>query len=134
MQNYGKMLAATLVTILSLIFNLHSAGQQPPPDQTVVNVAGKWTIFSKGDDGNTATKFVELEQNGQKLSGHFKGPDQSGGVEGTVEGQHIVFYTKTRNRLTFRGQVEGDSMRGRWGVFVPRRGLMHGDWEARRSE
>ena len=134
MQNCGKTLSATLVTVLFFVFNLQLAGQQPPPDQTVVNVAGKWTIYSKADDGKTATKFVELQQDGQKLSGHFKGPDQSGGVEGTVEGQHIVFYTKTRNRLTFRGQVQGDSMHGRWGIFVPRRGPMHGDWEARRSE
>jgi hypothetical protein len=134
LQNCGKMLSATLVTVLFFVFNLQLTGQQPPPDQTVVNVAGKWTIYSKADDGKTATKFVELQQDGQKLSGHFKGPDQSGGVEGTVEGQHIVFYTKTRNRLTFRGQVQGDSMHGRWGIFVPRQGPMHGDWEARRSE
>ncbi len=134
MQKCGKIFSATLVTVFSLVFHLQSAGQQPPPDQSLANVAGKWTIYSKGDDGKTATKFVELEQDGQKLSGHFKGPNQSGGIEGTVEGQHIVFYTKTRNRLTFRGMVEGEGMHGRWGIFVPRRGPMHGDWQARRSE
>jgi hypothetical protein len=108
--------------------------QEPPSDQPPANVAGNWTFYTKGEDGRTDTKHVELKQDGGKLSGHFKGPNQSGGIEGTVEGRHIVFKTKTRNVFTFRGQADGDSMHGTFGIFLPRRGLMHGEWEARRSQ
>lgn len=125
-------LLAVIVLVLTGFSTMFA--QQPPPDQVAANVAGKWTIYSKGDDGKTATKSVELKQDGEKLSGHFKGPNQSGGVEGTVEGRHIVFHTKTRNAMTFRGEVDDAGMHGRWGIFVPKKGQMHGDWEARREE
>lgn len=109
-----------------------AAAQQPLPDQgpAPVNVTGKWTIYSSGGPRNrTETKFVELQQNGTQLSGHFKGPNQSGGIQGTIEGNHIVFHTKTRQVLNFRGRVEGDSIKGTWGT----RGIP-GTWEARRTQ
>jgi hypothetical protein len=121
-----------VVFVLAVVVTI--AAQAPPPDQGAANVAGKWTIYSKSDDGRTDTKYVELKQDGGTLTGHFKGPNQSGGLEGTVEGKHIVFRTKTRNVLTFRGQVDDEGMHGRWGIFVPHKGLIHGDWQARREE
>jgi hypothetical protein len=131
--NSIKILWRILLVLVPLALTVSVIAQEPPPDQPTANAAGKWTIYSKSEDGNTSTKYVELKQDGGKLSGHFKGPNQSGGIEGTIEGKHIVFHTKTRNVLTFRGQVEGDSMHGTFGVFLPRKGLMHGEWEARRS-
>ena len=53
---------------------------------------------------SSATKYVEIKQNGNQLTGHFKGPNQSGGIEGTINVHHIVFRTKTRKVLTFRGK------------------------------
>jgi hypothetical protein len=41
---------------------------------------------------------------GPVITGHFKGPNQSGGVQGTIEEQHIVVHPKTRDVLTFRGR------------------------------
>ena len=121
-----------LLPLLGVIAGIKMApAQAPPPEQPPANVAGKWTIYSTSDDGKTATKYIDLKQDGEKLSGHCKGPNQSGGIEGTVEGNHIVFPTKTRNVLTFRGHLDGDSM---FGISVPRKGPMHGDWEARRPE
>jgi hypothetical protein len=40
---------------------------------------------------------------------------------------HIVFRTKTRNVLTFRGRVEGNRMSGEYGIHGE-----HGEWEAER--
>jgi hypothetical protein len=130
-----KLSLRILLPLALVIADIKAApAQAPPPEQAPVSVAGKWTIYSTSDDGRTATKYIDLKQDGEKLSGHFKGPNQSGGLEGTVEGNHIVFHTKTRNVLTFRGQLDGDRMRGTYGVWVPRKGQMHGDWEARRPE
>jgi hypothetical protein len=117
-----------LLSFLALFVTAATAQQapdQPPP----VNVAGKWKIYSTGGPKNrTETKLVEIKQEGNKLGGHFKGPYQSGGIEGTIEGHHIVFHTKTRQVLNFRGHVEGDTIKGTWGT----RGIP-GEWEARRQ-
>jgi hypothetical protein len=55
---------------------------------------------------------LDLQQNGTVITGHFKGPNQSGGVEGTLDEQHLVVRTKTREILTFRGRVDGDRVQG----------------------
>ena len=92
-----------------------SRAQQPPAEQPPDNVAGKWTIYANDPGGGTSTKYVEIKQNGTQLTGHFKGPHQSGGIEGTINEHHIVFRTKTRDVLTFRGKVEGNKMSGHFG-------------------
>jgi hypothetical protein len=126
MRNYhSKSLLLSVVFFFLAVSHL-SLAQQPPPDQPPDNVEGKWTIYSKNvDNGKTSTKYIEIKQNGNELTGHFKGPNQSGGLEGTINVHHIVFRTKTRNVLTFRGRVDGDKMSGEYGF----RGE-HGEWQA----
>jgi hypothetical protein len=86
--------------------------QQPPTQQLPASVAGKWTLYCKDPNGTTSSKYLELQQKGSVITGHFKGPNQSGGVEGTIDAQHLVVRTKTRNVLTFRGRVEGPRDQG----------------------
>jgi hypothetical protein len=86
--------------------------QQPPPQQPPANVAGKWTLYCKDPNGTTSAKYLDLQQKGSAITGHFKGPNQSGGVEGTIDKQHLVVRTKTRNVLTFRGRVDGPRVQG----------------------
>ena len=86
--------------------------QQPPAQQLPANVAGKWTLYCKDPNGTTSAKYLELQQKGSVITGHFKGPNQSGGVQGTIDEQHLVVRTKTRNVLTFRGRVEGPRVQG----------------------
>jgi hypothetical protein len=50
------------------------------------------------------------------ITGHFKAPNQSGELDGSINGHHIVFRTKTSNPLTFRGQVQGDTMTGNFHI------------------
>ncbi len=86
--------------------------QQPPAQQQPANAAGNWTLYCKDPNGSTSSKFLELQQKGNVISGHFKGPNQSGGVEGTIDNQHLVVHTKTRDVLTFRGRVDGPRVDG----------------------
>jgi len=97
-----------------LMVSLGSAAfaQQPPPQQLPANVAGKWTLYCKDPNGSTSAKYLDLQQKGSVITGHFKGPNQSGGVEGTIDEQHLVVRTKTRNVLTFRGRVDGPRVDG----------------------
>jgi hypothetical protein len=126
MKSYKSFLAFFAFLLLTLG---NAVAQQLPQDRPPVNVAGNWVIYTKGDDGKTGTHTVNLIQNGATLTGHFKGPFQSGGIEGTVNVRHIVFRTKTRNVLTFRGMINGDSMGGNYGIHG-----QHGTWQARRSD
>ena len=91
--------------------------QEPLPNQQPVDVSGHWIISAKNWNGELDTKTVDLVQNGNEITGHFKGPNQSGGLEGSADGHHIVFRTKTKHPLTFRGQVEGDTMQGNFHVM-----------------
>jgi len=128
-NNCAKPLALSVLLILIILSSV-SLAQEPPAEQPPDNVAGKWTIYSKNvNNGGSATKYVEIKQNGNQLTGHFKGPNQSGGIEGTINVHHVVFRTKTRNVLTFRGKVEGNKMSGEYGIHGE-----HGQWEAVRSD
>jgi hypothetical protein len=89
-----------------------ASAQQPPPQQQPANAAGNWTLYCKDPNGSTSTKYLELQQKGTVISGHFKGPNQSGGVEGTIDQQHLVVRTKTRDVLTFRGRIDGPRVQG----------------------
>jgi hypothetical protein len=98
--------------VLLVALGTAALAQQPPPQQMPANVAGKWTLYCKDPNGTTSAKYLELQQKGSVITGHFKGPNQSGGVEGTINEQHLVVRTKTRNVLTFRGRVEGPRVQG----------------------
>jgi hypothetical protein len=106
---YGIFL---LCVVLIALMGSTALTQQPPAQQQPANVAGKWTLYCKDPNGSTSAKYLELQQKGSVISGHFKGPNQSGGVEGTIDEQHLVVRTKTRDVLTFRGRVEGPRVEG----------------------
>lgn len=100
--NFALLLTAPLVIV----------AQQAPSNQPPANAAGKWDFYCHDPNGTTSTKYIEVQQEGTQVKGHFKGPDQSGGIEGTINNQHIVFKTKTRDVLTFRGRIDGDRVDG----------------------
>ncbi len=123
-----KSLTLLLAFVLIAVSGTSRAQQplgEPPPD----DVRGSWTIYSKNiETGETVIKYVHINQNGNRLTGHFKGPNQSGGIQGRVTGHHIEFSTKTRNVLTFRGQIEGNTMSGLYGLHG-----RHAEWRAVRA-
>lgn len=112
-------------TAVIFIVCICAAAQAPLPERPPANVAGKWTMSTRGETGEVHTDYVTLEQNGSVLTGHFKGPFQSGSLEGSINQQHVVFRTKTRHPVTFRGRVDGDTMDGTVHV-MGRAGEFHG--------
>jgi hypothetical protein len=97
--------------LLAIFYQL-AWSQQPPAEAPPANVAGKWILYCNDPNGTTSSKYLDLEQDGNNIKGHFKGPNQSGGVEGTINAQHLVVRTKTRDVLVFRGRVEGPRVNG----------------------
>lgn len=111
-----------LVLFLGGYVSFASAADSP------ANVAGTWTISVTGGAGN-ATQTIVLQQDGGKITGTFKGPRQSGPLEGSVDGNNIQFHVKTRVPLDYTGTVDGDSMKG----TLTGKGKT-GDWAATRSK
>lgn len=91
------------------------------------SVAGPWNVKVSGAAG-TADQKIDLKQDGNKISGTFKGPRQSGTIEGTVDGNNIKFRVKARVPLDYVGTVDGDTMKG----TLTGRGKT-GDWTATRT-
>jgi hypothetical protein len=90
-------------------------------------VAGTWKVSVSGATGS-AEQTIVLKQDGNKITGTFKGPRQSGPLEGTVEGKNISFHVSTRVPLDYKGTVDGDTMKG----TMSGNGKT-GDWTATRA-
>ena len=133
MRRYSTKLLLPCLPLLLLAVSTIVVAQEPP-----ANVAGNWTIYSKGPDGRDRTQVMQLTQQGGVITGHYQGPGQEGELEGTVNQQHILFRTKTRTVLTFRGRVDGPRVQGTVqgrtisGTYRDEHGL--GQWHAVRSE
>ena len=122
-KKLNAALSLALITLLSLSLSSTVFADQPPD-----NVQGNWTIYSTSiQNGETIVKHVQIAQYGNHLTGYFEGPDQSGPIQGEVNGHNIRFNTVTRTVLHFRGQVFGDTMSGEYGI----RGK-HAQWQATR--
>ena len=100
------------LSLLAICYQAAGWSQQPPSQEPPANVTGKWTLYCNDPNGSTSAKYLELQQEGTNIKGHFKGPNQSGGVEGTINQQHLVVRTKTREVLVFRGRIDGPRVGG----------------------
>lgn len=123
MKKMGTTLKLALVSLLALTIRT-SAFADAPPD----NVQGDWTIYAtRIEDGATVIKHVQIAQYGNRITGYFEGPNQSGPIQGEVNGHHIRFDTVTRTVLHFRGQIYGDTMSGECSIHG-----RHAPWQATR--
>jgi hypothetical protein len=98
------------------------AGEEP------ASVRGTWKITATGESGS-ANQTIILKQDGNKITGTFKGPRQSGSLEGMVDGNRITFHVNARVSLDYKGTVAGDSMNG----TMTAKGKS-GEWTARREK
>jgi hypothetical protein len=81
--------------------------------ESPANIEGNWTIYSANiETGLTVVKHLQIAQYGNKLSGFFEGPNQSGPIEGTINGNQLQFKTKTHNVLKFEGMASGNGIAG----------------------
>jgi hypothetical protein len=107
--------------LLIFVLSAFSAADSP------ANVAGTWTVLVSGKAGS-ATQTLVIQQDGGKISGTFKGPRQSGTLEGAVDGSKITFHVAARRPIDYQGTVDGDTMKGTLSS-----GEKNGDWTAKRS-
>ena len=124
MKNFNATLSLIVLALLSLLGTTTAFAQQPPD-----NVEGNWTIYAtNATTGETEIKHVQIAQYGNRLTGYFEGPHQSGPIQGEVDVHHIRFSTVTKNVITFRGQIYGNNMSGEAGIHGK-----HAPWQAVRT-
>jgi|HubBroStandDraft_5_1064220.scaffolds.fasta_scaffold555602_1 hypothetical protein len=137
MKTHSKAILPLCVVLFGILTSHVARAQVPQAQKSTANVEGRWTVYLVNTNGTTATQVVDLEQNGHSLTGHFKGPDQSGEITGSVNGGDILFQTKTPNVLVFSGHVygyrahkstQGSSISGTFHSTIEA-----GKWEASRS-
>jgi polyisoprenoid-binding protein YceI len=118
-----RMLVRFASFVLLLVVAVAAVAADAP-----ANVAGTWSVDVSGAAGKTSQTIV-FQQDGAKLTGTFKGPRQSGTIDGTVDGKNVKFHVTARIPLDYTGTVDGDSMKG----TMSGRG-QQGDWTATRSK
>ena len=111
------------ISALLLLVSIAVAAQT-----AAVNVTGSWTFKVSGDAGS-ADQTIVMKQDGAKITGTFKGPRQSGTIDGTVDGNNIKFHVTARAGIDYVGTVDGDTMKG----TLSARGKT-GDWTATRAK
>jgi hypothetical protein len=101
------------VTIFAATFMLAvlTAGAQ------TANVSGNWKLTFETPNGPAGPSVV-LKQEGEKLTGTYKGRFGESPLEGTVKGKDIKFTVKVNAQgqevlVEYAGAVEGDTMKGK---------------------
>lgn len=101
------------ITIFTAVFMLAvlTAGAQS------TNVSGNWKLTLETPNGVSNPSLV-LKQEGEKLTGTYKGRFGESPLEGAVKGKEIKFTVKVNAQgqefqLEYAGAVEGDTMKGK---------------------
>jgi len=99
--------------LCSLLACVSLSAQQEMSNQAPDNVAGKWTVSTLGETGVVHTDHLTIKQDGTVLTGKFKGPNQSGSINGGINVHHIEIRSNTNHPVVFRGRVDGDTITGK---------------------
>jgi hypothetical protein len=80
--------------------------------KTALDVSGNWSLEVKLDAGSGTPNF-SFEQNGEKLTGLYKGSLGEASIEGTLTGIEIEFSFEVQgSKIHYKGKVETDGMSG----------------------
>jgi len=106
---YGSALAALLVIMLAVVIPATAADN--------ANVAGEWNFTVESPNG-TGTPTVTFKQEGDTLTGTYKGRLGEVPLNGTIKGNDIKFSIKVSIQgqdlqIDYAGAVDGDNMKGK---------------------
>jgi hypothetical protein len=108
-------------------------GPAPSPSSGSSNISGNWAFEVQTDQGSGSPSF-SFKQDGEKLTGTYKGAFGEGPVEGTVKGNAINFNVKVNAQgqdvvISYTGTIESGGMKG----TVKLGDLGTGTWTAKRQ-
>ncbi len=103
-------------------------------DGESVNVSGTWIFEVETSVGSGSPTFT-FKQDGERLSGQYKGAFGEAPVAGTVKGKEIKFSFTVNAQgsdvaMTYTGSVETERMKGK----LEAGNLASGTWTAKRQQ
>lgn len=124
-----RMRFAFSATLLLLLAPVLLVGQEKTPD-----VSGTWELTVETPQG-TGNPTIVLQQDGEKLTGVYKGRFGEVNLQGTLKGTEITFSITVNAQgtdltITYKGTVENDSMKG----SVDFGGFAEGTWTGKRKK
>ena len=106
----GILVMATAAALWLLVFS-------PPNSRALAEVSGIWNLRVESGQG-TATPTVVIRQTGDTITGEYQGQMGAAKLEGTIQGNSIVFFVVLKFRensftIQYEGTVDGDAMQGK---------------------
>jgi hypothetical protein len=118
---------ATLLVGFSLVCAM-GAGLAAAADEKI-DVSGTWNVEIE-IGGQTGTPVFTFKQEGEKLTGKYKGQFGEADVTGTLKGNAIEFSFETQGaKIVYKGTVDKDTMKGQ----ADYAGQAMGDWKAKKK-
>jgi hypothetical protein len=118
---------ATLLVGFSLVSTL-GAGSAVAADEKI-DVNGTWDVEIE-IAGQTGKPVFTFKQDGEKLTGKYKGQFGEADVTGTLKGDAIEWSFETQGvKIVYKGTVDKDTMKGQ----ADYAGQATGDWKAKKK-
>lgn len=94
-----------------------------------VDISGAWAVEIEIAGQQGMPEFT-LKQEGEKLSGKYKGQFGDADVTGTVKGKDVEFSFEAQGaKITYKGTVDKDTMKG----SADYAGQATGEWKAKKK-
>ena len=98
--------------VLAVVFVVVATGSAAVA-QSKIDVSGGWNV-DVDVAGNTGAPVFTFKQDGEKLSGRYKGRFGEAEVSGTVHGDEITFSLEAQGaKIVYTGTVKKNTMAGR---------------------
>lgn len=113
MERTARLIAVAGAMMLSMFFTLVPAASAAD----TAKVGGEWSITVESPNG-TGTPSVVFKQDGEALSGTYKGRFGEAPLKGAVKGNDIKFSVTISPQgqdlvIEYSGTVDGDTMKGK---------------------
>lgn len=91
-----------------------AAAAAPAAAAATSTATGKWKVSSKDAEGNTMRVTLELQQDGEKLTGQLttEGGDVAPIADGKVSGSEFSFKIQAEGEFLVKGTVSGNEVKG----------------------
>lgn len=94
-----------------------------------IDVTGVWDVEIE-IGGNTGTPVFTLKQEGEKITGQYKGQFGEAAVTGKVKGDEVEFaFENDGNKVVYKGKISKDTMKGE----ADYAGQASGEWTGKRK-
>ena len=116
MKKAASLIVTFVVIGIAVAMSASSTGAQSKEGQAK-NVTGNWKLAIETPNG-PGTPSVTFKQEGEELTGTYKGRFGESPLKGTVKGSDIKFTIKVNAQgqdlqIDYSGTVEGDTMKGK---------------------